>query len=594
MAGRIPETILEQIKSQTDIVRLVSRYVRLDKKSGQNLTGLCPFHSEKTPSFTVTPTKQIFYCFGCHKGGDAIKFLSEIEHIPWREAAERLAEEAGIQVSFEDDEKYQARRAQKERMTETLLESARFFYRCLSVAEGSGAKRYLLNRGISEVTQRTFGLGLAPDDWDRLALHLKAKGISEQDAIDAGMCQRARNGNIIDVFRNRLMVPIFDMFGNIIAFGGRALGTDKAKYINSKETLLYQKGRHLFALNLARKDKSQPLILVEGYFDAIALHAAGLTSAIAMLGTALSTQQARVLAKLERQILLCLDADPAGQQATVRALATLRAQGTHAQVVILPEFKDPDEYIRKNGVIRFKALLKDTKDEIDFRLGLIHQASRLATGEFDAVAYQRAATGLLAAEENAVLRELKSKQVADALGASEKAVLEEIDRLRNKPTAKPVEVVTVAHKTTVDVGDEVSVLLALADNGKLWRAKGFELAAEDFQEDGFRRYFAAIRESLEKGSFSLFYLQSLVEENNPELANRMLARVTKSGQAPGIAGDVLYRRAVTALKVKRYKRDKDILGALLDETTDEEKRDTLGQLYKEASDQYNTWRQMKI
>jgi len=592
MAGRIPQDTIDQILNETDIVDVVSRYVRLEKKGG-SLFGLCPFHSEKTPSFSVSPAKRIFYCFGCHKGGNAIKFISEIEHVPFREAVQTLADAAGIEIRLDEDESYRQRREAEQRLRQVLLESARFFYRTLSVQEGNEAKRYLLGRGISVPTQRAFGLGYAPDAWDRLTLHLREKGIAETDAIAAGVCQRASNGRLIDVFRNRLMIPIFDFLGQIVAFGGRAMGEEKAKYINSKETELYTKGRHLFAMNLAKKQKDEALIVTEGYFDAISLHAAGLTTAVALLGTAMSSRQAQLLAQMDRPVTLCLDADEAGINASLRALELLRQKQVFASVVTVPEFKDPDLYIRKNGASRFKALLETKMDELDFKLRLIEKQARQDDGELDVFRYQREATDLLAAEENAVMRELKAELVARVLHASPAAVQEEVARKRRNEAETAVETPRPKPRASAaQVADETYVLLALSNNPDLQKTKGFALEEEDFLEEGFRPFFESMQGAMAAKRYSYQYLLSLVEEAAPELADALLAAAIKSEQADG--GTVMYRRAVAALKVRRFEREKHALLEAIEQAQDEEARKPLQNLLKEASEQYNTWRQKRI
>ena len=595
MAGRIPEEIIDQVLSQTDIVDLVSRYVNLERKSSSNLFGLCPFHSEKTPSFSVSPTKKIFYCFGCHKGGNAIKFVSEIEHLSFPEAVRHLAEQAGIEVTVEEDDGYRQRREEERVLREVLLESARFFFRTISIAEGNEAKKYLRGRGISEATLRAFGLGFAPDAWDRLSKHLLEAGFSEQEAIDAGMSQRSSKGTLIDVFRNRLMIPIFDFVGQIVAFGGRAMGDDKAKYINSKETRLYRKGRHLFGLNIAKKNKEAPFLIVEGYFDVISLHAAGFDTAVGLLGTAMSNQQAQLLAQLDRPVTLCLDADEAGIQAAIRASELLRKREVRTDIVLIPTYNDPDLYLQKSGAASFKQLLKTAQDELDFKLDIAKRRWTALSGELDIYGYQGEVTDILAAEENAVLRELKADKAAKVLQTSPAAVLEEVARKRRKenvsegPAPRPKK-----KKTTADLSDEAFVLLALTDSPKLWHSKDLALTPEDFQNEGFRAYSPVVEQAIKENRFSFQALLSAVEKEDPELCDILLPGAVKTSGDQSTATERLYKRAVIALKMKRYERERDALLESIDQTSDVKRQETLGELLKEASAEYNRWRQKRV
>lgn len=595
MAGRIPDDIIEQVLSQTDIVSLVSRYVRLERKGSANLFGLCPFHSEKTPSFSVTPAKQIFYCFGCHKGGNAIKFISEIEHLSFPESVRLLAEELGIEVRVDEDDSYRQRREEERVLREVLLESARFFFRTISVAEGNHAKKYLRGRGISEATMRTFGLGFAPKAWDRLSKHLLKTGFSEAEAIAAGMSQRSSQGTLIDTFRNRLMIPIFDFVGQIVAFGGRAMGDEKAKYINSKETALYKKGRHLFAMNIAKKNKESPFIVAEGYFDVISLHAAGFDTAIGLLGTAMSTQQAQLLAQMDRSVTLCLDADDAGIQAAMRAAELLKKRDVRVSIVLIPSFKDPDLYIQKKGAASFKQLLKSAQDDLDFKLDIARRQATNERGELDIYAYQRQATDILLQEENAVLRELKADKVAKILQTSPAAVLEEVARKKRKETtterpAPPPK----KKKRSSDLSDEVFVLIALTDNPKLWQHKGLSLDPEDFSQDGFRAYLAPVERAIKENRYSFQTLLAAVEREDPELLPYLLAAAAKATGDKTTASEKLYQRAVIGLKMRRYERERDALLASLEKTHDQADQETLGELLKEASAAYNRWRQKRV
>ncbi len=429
MTGRLfPDTLVDEIKNRNDIVSVVEQYVRLEKKSTQNLFGLCPFHSEKTPSFSVSPGKQIFYCFGCNKGGDVVRFIQEIEKVEYPDALRLLAERAGIQVPEPEDEAYRQRSARNRTILAALVESARYFYTALNGPEGEAARRYLERRGFQPGTVRKFGLGFAPNDRRGLRGHLAAKGYDDRLLAETGLF-RIREGTQepSDLFRNRLMFPILDVMGRVVAFGGRVLDDSQPKYINSPESPVYVKGRHLYALQIAKKTKEPHLVVVEGYLDAIAMHQAGIDCAVASLGTALTESQALLLRRYSEDIVIGYDADAAGQRAALRGLDILSGKGCRVRVLVIPDGKDPDGYIRNHGPERFRALLQDAMPLLDFRLYTAERAST-RNGIPDILAYQDAACDILAREENAVLRELYASKIADRCGVSPERVLQETER----------------------------------------------------------------------------------------------------------------------------------------------------------------------
>ena len=339
--------MIEDVKAQNELVSVVEQYVRLDKRSSSNLFGLCPFHAEKTPSFSVSPTKQIYYCFGCHKGGDVIHFVMDIEKMNYPDAIRYLAERAGIQIPEPDDIEWQARQERRKRLQTICLEAARQFYRNLISPHGERIRVYLQNRGLHTSTSTRFGLGFALDEWDGLLNHLKGLGYTdEEELLQSGLFKRGKNDRLYDLFRNRLMFPIFDAMGRIIAFGGRVIDDGMPKYINSPETPIYSKGRHLYALNLAKSSKQNHLLIVEGYMDAIALHQSGIRQTVASLGTALTENQAQLLRKYTEQVIIAYDADAAGQAATLRSLDILAKKGLNVSVLQVPDGQDPDSFFR--------------------------------------------------------------------------------------------------------------------------------------------------------------------------------------------------------------------------------------------------------
>ena len=345
---QISEEILEKIKSQNDIVDVISERVRL-KKAGRNFTGLCPFHNEKTPSFSVSQEKQIYKCFGCGEAGNVISFVMKDKNLPFIEAVKYLANRANIPLKLGNGEQSQSNR-KKELLYKVNVEAAKFFFS--NLMNNQNAKEYFLNRGIKEETIKKFGLGYANDSWNSLMFYLRKKGINDGLLEEAGLISvNKEKGRKYDRFRNRVMFPVFDYQGKVIGFGGRVLDDSKPKYLNSPETLVFQKGTNLYGLNFALKHNMSEryFVIVEGYMDLISLHQYGITNVVASLGTALTINQARLLKRYADKVVISYDADLAGQMATLRGLEILRTAGFDVRVLSIPQGKDPDEYVRSNG-----------------------------------------------------------------------------------------------------------------------------------------------------------------------------------------------------------------------------------------------------
>ena len=350
-----PPSFIDELIARNPIEDVVGQYVTL-KRSGANLFGLCPFHGEKTASFSVAPDKGIYYCFGCHKGGGAINFMMEVEGLSYPDAVRKLAQRAGMEVP--EDEQYQSRYRQQERLWALMKEAARYFHGKLYAPEGAEGLAYAQKRGMPKGTLTKFGIGFAPNTWNGLCDAMRAKGYTDQELKDAGLVSE-KNGRIYDRFRNRLMFPIIDTRGNIIGFGGRVMDDSTPKYLNSPETLIFNKRKNLFGLNLAKKSKLGYLILVEGYMDAIALHQYGFDCAVASLGTSLTEEHATLLSRYTEQVYLIYDADEAGQRAAQRAIPMLEKVGIQVKVLQMKDAKDPDEFLHKFGRDKFKLLLED-------------------------------------------------------------------------------------------------------------------------------------------------------------------------------------------------------------------------------------------
>lgn len=371
----LSDSFLQELKMKTDIEDVISTYVTL-KRRGATLVGLCPFHNEKTPSFTVYPATQSFYCFGCGAGGDAITFVKKIENLDYLDAVKTLAQRAGLQMPQEgfDDSLSKRRR----RILEMNREAARFYHSVLLSPEGKVGYDYYIGRALSAATINHFGLGFAPNQWDALLKHMRAKGYQPAELVDAGLARKGQKG-YYDNFRNRVMTPIIDVRGNVIAFGGRVLDDSKPKYINTGDTLVYKKTNELFALNFAKDSREDALILCEGYMDVIAMHQAGFTNAVAGCGTALTTEQVRLISRYAKEVILTYDADEAGQKALQKAMTLFDQTDVKVRIPALVGGKDPDEIIRTYGRDKFKGMLEGASNETEFRLLALRRQYNLAT-----------------------------------------------------------------------------------------------------------------------------------------------------------------------------------------------------------------------
>ena len=418
---RLSDSFLEQLRANTDIESVISPYVNL-RRRGKNLVGLCPFHNEKTPSFTVYPENGSFYCFGCGVGGDVITFVRRMENLDYMEAVKQLADRSGMALPEDgyDDTLAKKRTA----VLAANRAAAKFFHSQLFTDRGRHALNYFLDRGLTMETIRHFGLGFAPDDWRALKNHLNEQGFDDILLESANLLRRSdKNGKVsyYDNFRNRVMFPIIDPRGNVIAFGGRVLDDSKPKYINTSDTLVYKKSNGVFALNFAKNGNDGKLIIAEGYMDVIALHQAGFTNAVACLGTALTKEQANLLSRYADEIILSYDADEAGQKATARALGIFGATGMEIKVLRLTGGKDPDEIIKKYGVQRFRDIINGAANDTEYRLLRARQGIDLSTDD-GKVKYLSAATEVLAGIPSPVEVDVYASRLANELGVDKLAI----------------------------------------------------------------------------------------------------------------------------------------------------------------------------
>lgn len=416
---------LDELNHRNPIEDVVGQYVALTRK-GSNLFGLCPFHGEKTPSFSVNPEKGIYYCFGCHKGGGVVNFIMEIENLSYPDAVRFLAKRAGIEVP--EDNLGQSQYKKKERLWALCKEAARFFNDQLKTPAAAEARAYVAKRGLSASTVTRFGLGFAPNAWSALLDAMTAKGFSKQELLEAGLVLKNENkGTLYDRFRNRLMFPIIDVRGNVIGFGGRVMDDSTPKYLNSPETIIFNKRRNLFAMNIVKKSKQGFIILTEGYMDAIALHQYGFDCAVASLGTSLTQEHADMLSKYTNEIVLTYDGDAAGQNATARAIPMLEKTGLRVKVLRMQGAKDPDEFLKKYGADRFRLLLQGSENQAEYRLRSLQMKFDLSSDE-QKVEFAKQAADLISTYSTAVEREIYGARAAEMAGLTPEVMKLEINK----------------------------------------------------------------------------------------------------------------------------------------------------------------------
>lgn len=427
---------LDELVSRNDIVDVVSSYVALTRK-GSNYFGLCPFHNEKTGSFSVSPDKQIYHCFGCKHGGGVISFIMEIENLSFPDAVRFLAKRVNMEVPEDDTDREASRR--RGRILALNKDAARWFYQNLSRPEGAAVAAYLDKRKISRRTAMNFGLGASLDSWDSLLTAMLEKGYTKSELLAAGLVIQNQKGRLYDKFRNRLMFPVIDVRGDVVAFGGRVLDKSDPKYVNTQETAVYSKRRNLYGINLAKKTKRPNIILCEGNIDVITLHQAGFDNAVASMGTALTVEQTRLLSRYTKELVLCYDNDTAGQLATQKAISLLEGSEFTVKVLQLPrrlvdgEYvkQDVDDFIKFHGRDAFEAILNGSENQMDFRMDAVAAKYDLSTDE-GKIGYAAEISQLIASVPNAVEREVYAGRAAQRAGLSREAVLMEVKRSYGK------------------------------------------------------------------------------------------------------------------------------------------------------------------
>ena len=558
----IPREIIEEILYRTDIESLVGSYVSL-KRSGSNLFGLCPFHSEKSPSFSVSPAKKMFYCFGCGAGGDAVTFVMKAENLEYVEAIEFLADRVGIAIP--QDGKVEVGMSRK-RVFDMNREAANFFHKCLfDPRYGTEGLRYLTEvRGLSTAFIKHFGLGYSPNDFGMLMNHMKRLGYTDEELITGFLCGKSqKTGNPYDYFRNRVMFPIIDVTGNVIAFGGRVMDDSKPKYLNSSDTPGFKKSKNLFALNFAKNHCEESLILCEGYMDVIALHAAGFQNAVATLGTALTAEQARIMTKYTKKVLVSYDSDEAGQRAADRAIRILGDVGLDVRILKLPDAKDPDEFIKRFGADRLRRVLNESKTWFDYKADAIFSRHDLAAtgGRLKA---SEEICALIATVPSQIEREVYITQTAPRLGLTVDVMKNNVARLIGRMKATEQEKNLNSIKMSIqNYGDRVNPdavknvtanaceegilgMLVLYEEHRAAVAGGkIDLKKEDFFTDLGKRIFEAVMTLQQSDGGFLFSL--LGETFNTDEMGR-IGRMVRARESLTDNGTQVFREHVERLR----------------------------------------------
>ena len=545
-----PPEFLRELGERSRIEDIAPSYVNL-RRRGKNLVGLCPFHNEKTPSFCVYPENNSFYCFGCNKGGDIISFIMGVENLDFAEAVKFLAQRAGMALPEEGADLSMSRL--RTRILEINRESGRFFFGVLSTPEGKPGLDYLKRRGLDPKTIRHFGLGYAPDSWFALVNHLKKLGFSQEELLQSDMVRRSQKGNLYDRYRGRVMFPIFDLRGNVVAFGGRILTDEKPKYLNTSDTPVYHKSSGLIAMNFAKDSVSRQLILAEGYMDVIALHRAGFTNAIASLGTSLTEEQARVIRRYADEAVICYDSDEAGRRATQRAIPILKNAGLLVRVITVPGGKDPDEFFRadpQDGPLRFKKLIQESGNDTEYRLSVTRDKYDLSTEDGKKRYLQEAVVQVLAPIRDSIERDVYAGKLAEETGVGKESILASARRAaaiqgkQRKKEELKAQGEVVAARTVANPDKKRHMRAALAEEGILcylfWHQDKIRLLEERLPPEKWvtpwgRRVYALLLGKTNHGEITL---SDLAGELSPEELSELTRVLAERREVPPTWEDV--------------------------------------------------------
>ena len=583
---RYSDEILDEVRNSNDIVDVISQYISL-KRSGRNYFGLCPFHNEKSPSFSVSPDKQIFHCFGCGVGGNVISFISKIEGIGFKEAIEVLAERANIKLPTIDNNIDSKKEELKAKVYKVNSFTAEFYHKKLYEPSSKIAQEYVKKRQLNNETLKSFKIGFS-GKFDELYQALHKEGFKDEEILESGLVNKNENGKYIDRYRNRLMIPIFDERNRVIAFGGRVLDDSKPKYINSPENIVYSKGRHLFGLNVAKKGETKRLLIVEGYMDAISLHQRGITNVVASLGTALTTQQGWLLRKNAEQVILGFDSDGAGQTAIMRAMEVMQNMGCDMRVLQMSGAKDPDEYVLKYGSARFQKLLDEAISLIEFKIKVLQKDLNLENAS-DKIKFLNEIAKLISKIDNTMEREIYIEKIAKGYNISKEAIYAEVNKLQysNRQTSKILEKEKTAirrniAKSSNQISEEVrkrenTIIWVLINSTETYRVIKDNIKVEDFKDETNKEILKQIYEEIEKGNSNV--MSVLDHTDNEEIQNHLTEIMAADY---GITDN---KKAVEDL-LKKYELEKlenkrNSLLLALNEETDIDKKKSIG---KELND----------
>lgn len=525
--ARYSEEIIEEVRQSNDIVDVISQYMHL-KRSGRNYFGLCPFHNEKSPSFSVSPDKQIFHCFGCGKGGNVYTFVSAIEGISFFEAIQLLAERANIQLPTLENNRDAQKEILKDKVYKVNEFAAEYYHQNLYKPQSKIGQEYVKKRQLTNETLKSYKIGFS-GKFDELYQELKKQGFEEKEILESGLVNKNDRGQYIDRYRNRLMFPICDVRGRVIAFGGRVLDDSKPKYINSPENIVYSKGRHLFGLNVAKKGDTKKLLIVEGYMDVISLHQRGIANVVAPLGTALTEQQGWLLRKNTEQIILSFDSDDAGLKAKIRAIEVLENMGCDIRILNIEGAKDPDEYILKYGTARFNNLVEKALSVIEFKVKLLKKDLNLENVN-DKIKFLNEIAKLIAKVDNTIEREIYIEKIAKEYDISKEAIYGEVNKLTYKNTnnektlekAKPV----ITHKKeeieqvspSVKRRENTIISILLTGDMSIFEVIKQNISPDDFQDKINSNIAKKLYEEFEKGNSNINgIIDSLEEEEQNQI-----------------------------------------------------------------------------
>ena len=571
---RYSDELIDEIRTSNDIVDIISQYVTL-KRSGRNYFGLCPFHKEKSPSFSVSPDKQIFHCFGCGAGGNVIHFISKIEGLDFKESLEMLAERAGIVLPTETNVEDSKRQELKSKVYDVNEAAALFYHENLYKPTSKEAQNYVKKRRLDNKTLKAFLLGYSTMGYADLYNYLKQKGFTNEQILASWLVKKTDNGKYVDRFRNRFMIPILDVRGKVIAFGGRVLDDSKPKYVNSGETIVYSKGRHLFGLNVAKKFDTSRLLVVEGYMDAISLYQRGITNVVASLGTALTENQARLLRKYSPQIILGYDSDEAGQAAIVRGLDILVNMGCDVRVLQMTGAKDPDEYIIKYGSGQFTKLMDEAISLVEYKVKILMKNSNFNSSN-DKIKFLNEVAKILVPIENKIEQEVYIDKISDEYKISKEAIYAEINRRKygNKNPIKTLERAPIKKKQDDTVTGEslkkenVLIALLINEGQSVYDRVKDTIKPENFKSEQNRKIAKKMYEEFEKGKSNIENVLDLFVDDQ-DAVNELTAIMADDYQISDInkcIDDILY----TYSREQITNRKNEIINELNDTNTSKE------------------------